>query len=834
MAILERWNRISGAALMIVSMAAAVQAEEPVVVRGTVTDESGQPVAGAIVALDLRRSANEAENWSVTARSDSGGQYALSIKLEWVKLGAYYHSRTVWCYQPGKLIEAASAYQQVDRGNETPLDFILRPGSETTFEFRTPEGKPLRDAALASFHYKVANIDIPPDLIIDALDARTDAHGILHLPCCEQARVYSIRLRTGDWGTQAFYLEQAETPRPPVLTLAPTGKLRITLTGGDMASRAGALFMPYSNSDARRLPRGEGKAVVDADGVAVIEQLAAGGYQLMASNAKGADFLPKIPRTFEVQPGETTELEVPLVKAVKVTGSVVAEGADQPVVGAYVSVGYGVSRQSQNILTGPDGTFETCVLPGTVRTQAIILPKPFSHWIRDRTRQAATQVAADATEVRLPPIYLLEPKVVSGKLVDERGQPLPGRRLTLKSGDEYIGGGQTDDVGKFEARIGAGATPDVIVVEDPNGGFRGTYARIDSQDPMVISVRRSGLPWNVEVSESPTPPEKLTAPEIDRGADDPDRPRVIFARNVVILGGKTGDYIDAQEYLQSLDRPEATMPYFAATRDLARDPEGYEEARLWVRAMRQLIGFRGGTVRRLDTRRSAVFDELRLGDSWPPEHAETVHGVVLTPTGEPAAGAQVVLLEPPPLSAQQYSASLYLRNGALRDASEHEVAYTDQDGRFEHLVTAPDQYGVMVFHPEGFAMWQRSTGGDSPEPIKLDRWARIVTTLAPNKGNRQSTSIGPALQGFAGNRHLSMHEFSQRDTLRHEFPAVPPGMRVILQRSYQTESGMGVAISPSVIDIQTEPGTTYEVEFGPLTEADKRDIEANLKRYGPN
>ncbi len=123
--------------------------------------------------------------------------------------------------------------------------------------------------------------------------------------------------------------------------------------------------------------------------------------------------------------------------------------------------------------------------------------------------------------------------------------------------------------------------------------------------------------------------------------------------------------------------------------------------------------------------------EARVDDTKP-ANASRVSGVVRTPDGTPAAGAQVVLGE------GKRPLDLYLRNGSAREGRGVVVVRAGRDGRF----TLPPQRGrfmLVVLHDSGIAEVRSEALAASPA-ITLRPWGRVEGTLRIGRepGRRQT------------------------------------------------------------------------------------------------
>ncbi len=108
-------------------------------IRGTVTDEAGEPVDNAKLWLRI----GPTDDRTVDAATDSRGEFNLCVPTAWIKPERYIPGTTVWCHAGGHQIASASAYHQVRSGSEAPLTLSLKAATDAGFTVTDPEGKPV-------------------------------------------------------------------------------------------------------------------------------------------------------------------------------------------------------------------------------------------------------------------------------------------------------------------------------------------------------------------------------------------------------------------------------------------------------------------------------------------------------------------------------------------------------------------------------------------------------------------------------------------------------------------------------------------------------------------
>ncbi len=129
----------------------------------------------------------------------------------------------------------------------------------------------------------------------------------------------------------------------------------------------------------------------------------------------------------------------------------------------------------------------------------------------------------------------------------------------------------------------------------------------------------------------------------------------------------------------------------------------------------------------------------------------------------------------------------------------------------------------MVLAPQGFGVVAASTTGSD---IELAPWSRVTATLPQNKKvGVQTMSLQLNLTPAGGGRtSIRMSAGSPSEAQEEfDFVAVPAGQSVGVSRVLWQESEdhglMGRSQGPP-FRLDTQPGVTHHVEFGPLDPAE--------------
>ena len=201
-------------------------------------------------------------------------------------------------------------------------------------------------------------------------------------------------------------------------------------------------------------------------------------------------------RAVYVHPGETTKLEIPLVRTVAVHGSVIAKDTGQPIEERLIEIAYGAKfTWSLYRFTDAQGRFTMPVLPGRVRIDA---PGPPTAYLPpDGHLQSGASpeydVPENAKDFRAPPLELVPTKGISGRLIDEHDQPVAKMMVWMELDGRGYGYGQSNAKGDFTFR-GVPAMIDMAKVKYQaslwNERAEPMDAAVVQASPLVLRVQR--------------------------------------------------------------------------------------------------------------------------------------------------------------------------------------------------------------------------------------------------------------------------------------------------------------------------------------------------------
>ncbi len=430
--------------------APAVDKGSEIVIAGAVKDESGGAIGGARLWLPLNY---DDDKRLVEATTTAAGAFTLRVPAAWTEPEAL--TGTIWCYAKDHQIAAVSAYQQLKRRSQSPIEFVLKPKADTGFIVKDAGGAPVAGARVEPFHFFAnGSYDIIPGQLREVLAQETDAGGRVFFPEMGRDGFFNVQVTAEGYGVQQLRLQDRATePAIRTITLRPTGRLEGRMVCDDKAAIKSAHVYVYQEDFLGEHTSGIASPEVSADGRFVVPAFAEGPIKLIIRVDQSLAIRPRIPERLEIYAGKTTDVAVPFERTVRARGRVETKGDGAPVAGATVHVYYGSFRQGETVLTDADGRFVVNVLAGKVRRQLIMHSGKYADWIvAEADWDTAIKVPAGAATFDLPPLVLVATVERAGRLVDRSNRPVAEAEVCAVIGNRRCA------FGKSDASAGSAAT----------------------------------------------------------------------------------------------------------------------------------------------------------------------------------------------------------------------------------------------------------------------------------------------------------------------------------------------------------------------------------------
>ena len=378
---------------------------------------------------------------------------------------------TVWAYAPGHALAFLSVHDQLEQRPPGEIELVLGPLADTALRIVDPQGKPV--AGRGSYRgNSQGGVFAPPEEIGAVIDGTSDADGLARLPAIDRNGWQMLLVKAAGFGEQSVRSVWGDAEIAPTTTipLRPVGRLEVKVTGDAPERLAGlTVFVrtvergtPFAGLPVG-LPPTEGNAtgVTNENGEFIAPELAVGETFLGVSVDQQQPLRPQVPKEIKIAAGQTTRVEVPLVKAQRVRGLVRTKPDGKPAANASVTVIHHLGNetpQHEQVRTDAEGRFEAYVLPGEVVLHVANLPGLMEE--PDRRGPPRDEVAVQDGIVELKPIEMVATKTIAGHLVDQFDHPVAGTNVSANDDrSRWLGGATTDSDGSFSLQLPSDAEP---------------------------------------------------------------------------------------------------------------------------------------------------------------------------------------------------------------------------------------------------------------------------------------------------------------------------------------------------------------------------------------
>lgn len=649
------------------------------IVRGRVVNEAGEPVAGAQLWLPLQYQPRR----TAQATADETGNFELKCPADWISPLFVGSSWTVWAYAPGHSIQSQNVYEVIRGKGEEDFAIQLPPESNTRFKVLAPNGQPLANVLVQPQNYKTSvGYELVPDDMRSVVSARTDENGVMTLPGIQSDPLFMLEIVSEEFGRQTIRVDGNSDVAGREIRLQAIASIAGNLVNENPELVRGVkMTFTTDNRDERTDPQGVAEVVTDADGHFEVPLIGSGGpLRTYLSLDPKLPVRPLLKDDLYLTPGETMQLEIPLVDAPLVHGKVVAKSTGKPVPNAEISLGYGGFWQSDMVTTDENGQYSGRALPGPVRIHIIALPDGYvqlgAPWAD------AYQVPADVDEFELSTIEVVGSHDIAGQLVDTNDQPLPDVHVAAVEKSRVYGGGITDSEGKFTFRVPDGVDTRVIV---QLVGRPSEPVTVILKDPLVVRYTADVREQEMEAKRSLKPEVALTGRVLSSG-------KPIAGVSVLLKRGVSVFEASPEPTGTRYDRVSETLTdangEYRLTGLNAGDGYAIEIKPLFL-AADPTWHYQSPYVQNLpdDAQKEVALPDVNLL-----KLTQAIAGVVVDPDGKPVNGATV--------SAQLRSGGSLAR---MTQSGPPPWTESDHQGRFQlkELPDTPLSIMAYIANPEG-------------------------------------------------------------------------------------------------------------------------------------
>jgi hypothetical protein len=171
-------------------------------IRGTVVDSQGKPVAGAMLWYEYAIDMYSSTRLGVDARSDAEGRFTLEIPI--APPGTHIEMPSlVWAYSPKHCLGSAAPASRPAEQDGDGVRIELALATDTSLLVLQPNGRPAAGVLVEPINYRsVWGYDLVPAGAMPLVGGRTDAEGRVRLPAMARDRLFLPQLTTETYGVQ--------------------------------------------------------------------------------------------------------------------------------------------------------------------------------------------------------------------------------------------------------------------------------------------------------------------------------------------------------------------------------------------------------------------------------------------------------------------------------------------------------------------------------------------------------------------------------------------------------------------------------------------------------
>ena len=302
-----------------------------------------------------------------------------------------------------------------------PVRLVVGPPALSRFEVRGPDGQPIAGATITPRVLNRQYASVPDGLAeLIAAETRTDEQGRAVLTAVFPEEISTIIVTAPGLGSQQFGFGHRDvTSETKVVRLSPAGHVKGRLTGPAEAVSGRKLTVRIWS------PKGSPALALsfvttDKLGRFDIPEIAEGSLSVNGEPNITSPWYVPFQKDLKIEAGRTTEIEIPLAKAVPITGLVQEKGTGEGIPGVHVAAGW---ENGPTVKTDEAGRFAGYSRPGIAGFSLRRVPQGHASLMYGVPE---AKIPENATEFAIPPIELSRAGVVRGLVVDLTGKPVAG------------------------------------------------------------------------------------------------------------------------------------------------------------------------------------------------------------------------------------------------------------------------------------------------------------------------------------------------------------------------------------------------------------------------
>ena len=315
--------------------------------------------------------------------------------------------------------------------------------------------------------------------------------------------------------------------------------------------------------------------------------------------------------------------------------------------------------------------------------------------------------------------------------------------------------------------------------------------------PLFVQARAPAI-VNLPEPRSPLAPQQPAANEKHQ------EPRIIIAEHVLLWDDQIVTWDQVVARLRAMRESGPFRGHFYFTNGVSAKKDGEKDYHDRIMNLyREIFEPVGISIGSVSPKGSARWDAIRTADDLRPNPKRMRSGQVVTPQGERARDAQVIVL---PTAGPFATSTVMLSGTRLRDPSDEQWSPTDENGHFI-VYPADDSYVLAILHPSGFVI---QAGTAKNVVFRLQPWSTITFSSTGNVADQQAnlsitpTGLQPGQAGFA---------IYSIETKGKPVDVKVPAGKTVLSRSLTMERGRSISLP--VEEFLLSPGETRTFELKP-------------------